>query len=149
MDEQQIVNILIIVAIILEGSVSIGACLYAIPLCIIRRFHTPLNLLSLNVSVAAFMCGTFWGIVFTMSAFYPRIFWTLQSCVPLRYLQHMVVSQVVYGFCMVSLNRLIYIVYKNKALFRTNKWIAICVSIQWVFAALIPLPVIATDPYVI
>ncbi len=149
MDQQQVINILVIVTIIIEGSVSIGACLYAIPLCFIRRFHTPLNLLSLNVCVTAFLCVTFWGFDFTMSAFYPRILWTLQSCLSLRYLEHMVVSQVVYAFCMVSLNRLISMIYKNKALFLTKKWIAICVSIQWVFAALLPLPVIATDPYVI
>jgi hypothetical protein len=149
MNQQQVINILVIATIIIEGLVSIGACLYAIPLCVIRRFHTPLNLLTLNVCVAAFICATYWGIYFTMAAFYPRIFWTLQSCISLRYIQHMVISQLVYAFCMVSLNRLIAMVYRNKALFRTKKWIAICVSIQWVFAALLPLPVIDTDPYVI
>jgi hypothetical protein len=149
MDQQQVINILIIATVLIDGSVSIGACLYAIPLCFIRRFHTPLNLLSLNVCVAEFICATYWGIFFTLNAFYPHILWTLQSCISVRYLQHMVVSQVVYAFCMVSLNRLISMVYKNKALFRTKKWIAICISIQWVFAALIILPVIVTDPYVI
>jgi hypothetical protein len=149
MDQQQVINILIIATVLIDGFVSIGACLYAIPLCFIRRFHTPLNLLSLNVCVAEFICAVYWAIFFTMNAFYPRILWTLQSCISVRYLQHMVVSQVVYAFCMVSLNRLISMIYKNKALFRTKKWIAICVSIQWVFSALIILPVIVTDPYVI
>jgi hypothetical protein len=149
MDQQEVINILIIVTIIIEGFISIGACLHAISLCFIRRFHTPLNLLSLNVCVAAFICAAFWEINFTMGAIYPVIFWTLKSCPTPRYLQHMVISQLLYAFCMVSLNRLISMIYKNKALFLTKKWIAICVSIQWVFAALIPLPVIATDPYVI
>jgi hypothetical protein len=30
----------------------------------------------------------------------------------------------------VSLNRLFAVVYKNKALFRKKKWIAICVTVQ-------------------
>jgi hypothetical protein len=149
MDQQQITNILTILTIIVTGSVAIGALLYAIPLCFIRRFHTTLNLLSLNVSIAAFISSTFWGIEYSIGTFYPRIFWTLQSCVPLRYVQHMVNSQLIYGFCMVSLNRLFAMVYKNKALFRTKKWIAICVSVQWVFAALICLPVVASNPNVI
>jgi hypothetical protein len=50
---------------------------------------------------------------------------------------------------MVSLNRLFVTIYKNKALFRSKKWIAICISVQWVFAALIPLPVMASNSNVI
>jgi hypothetical protein len=149
MDQQQVTNILVIVTVIVSGSVAIGACLYAIPLCFIRRFHTTLNLLSLNVCIAAFISSTFWGLEYAIGTFCPRIFWTLQSCVPLRYVQHMVNCQLLYAFCMVSLNRLFVTIYKNKALFRSKKWIAICISVQWVFAALIPLPVMASNSNVI
>ncbi len=75
-----------------------------------------------------------------MNTFYADLLWTEQSCLPILYLQTTVNTQVLYASCMVSLSRLFTVVYRNKALFRTKKWVAICISVQWIFAALIPLP---------
>jgi len=149
MDVKQVVSIIIIVRIIVLGFVSIAACLYAIPLCFIRRFHTPLNLLTLNVCIAAFLCSTYWTIFYIMDTYYPHLFWTLQSCIIIVYLNHMVNSQELYAVCLISLNRLFTMVYKNKALFRTKKWVAVCVSAQWILGALISLPTLATNVDVI
>src|SRR5690349_15499531 len=99
MNDEQVIVILVIIKVIILGSISIGACLYAIPLCLIRRFHTPLHLLTLNVCIAAFMCSTFWSIYFIMSTFYPDILWTEQSCLPILYLQTTVSCQVLYALC--------------------------------------------------
>jgi len=140
MDETQAVNILVIIKAIILGLIVIGSCIYAIPLCLVRRFHTPIHLLTLNVCVAAFICSGFWGIYFIMSTFYADILWTLQSCIPILYLQNMVVCQVLYALCMVSLNRLFTIVYKNKGFFRTKKWVTACVTVQWIVVALLSLP---------
>jgi len=145
MDEKQVIVILVIITIIMLGFISIGAALYALPLCFIRRFHKPAHLLTLNVCIAAFICSTFWLIFFTMDIIYPRIFWTAQSCLAIFYLQNMVNCQVLYALCMVSLNRLFVVVYQNKALFRTKKWTVICVTAQWTFGTLIPLPVFASN----
>jgi hypothetical protein len=71
--------------------------------------------------------------------------WSVKSCLPISYLQNMVDCQVFYGLCIVSLNRLFTIIYKNKALFRTNKWAAICISAQWIFGALMPSPIFASN----
>jgi hypothetical protein len=145
MNDQQVIVILVITKAIILGFISIGACLYAIPLCFIKRFHTPLHLLSLNVCITAFICGTFWAIYFIMTTFYFDILWTAKSFIPILYVQTTVNCQVLYALCMVSLNRLLTIVYKNNAFFRTNKWVAICVSSQWIFAAAIPLPTFGTS----
>jgi len=149
MDADQIVAIVTIVRIIVLGLVSVVACLYAIPLCFIRRFHTPINLLTLNVCVAAFVCSTFSATFYVMNAYYPEIIWTPKSCVVIPYLQNMVDSQEIYAVCLVSLNRLFTIVYKNKQFFRTKRWVAVCVSAQWILAALIPSPTLATNRDVI
>jgi hypothetical protein len=149
MDMNQVVAFFIIVRIIVLGFVSIGACLYAIPLCFIRRFHTPVNLLTLNVCIGVCVCSTFWIIFYIMDAYYAHIFYTTQSCLPILYLKNMVICQAIYALCMVSLNRLFTIVYKNKALFRTKKWVAICVSAQWILAVIIPLPALAINVDVI
>ena len=136
---------LVIVKVIILGIISIVACLYALPLCLIRRFHTPLHLLTLNVCIASFFCSTFWTIYFIMSTFYADILWTEYSCLPILYVQTTVNCQVLYALCVVSLNRLFCIMYPNKPIFRKKIWVVICVSSQWVFAALIPLPTFASS----
>jgi hypothetical protein len=149
MDTEQFVAIMIIVRIIVLGIVSILTCVYAIPICFIRRFHTPLNLLTLNVCIAAFVCSNFWIIFYVMDAYFPHIFYTTQSCLPILYLKNMVICEELYAVCVVSLNRLFTIVYKNKPFFRTKKWVAVCVSAQWILAALLALPAFTTSVEVI
>jgi hypothetical protein len=149
MNQQQVTNILVIVTVIIEGFVAIGACLYAIPICFIRKFHKPLHLLTLNVCIGVFICHAYYIIYYVMDAYYPKILWTPQSCLGIRYGQQMVVCQLIYALCMVSLNRLSAIVYKNKVFFGTKRWIAICVSAQCIFSILIPLPVLASNYNVI
>jgi hypothetical protein len=145
MNDKDTINILVIIKVIILGIISIGACLYAAPLCFIRRFHTPLHLLTLNVCIAAFIGSTFWTIYYIMSTYYEDILWTASSCLPILYLQTTVNCQVLYALCVVSLNRLFAIVYGNKALFRTKKWVAICVGVQWIVGALLPLPTFASS----
>jgi hypothetical protein len=149
MDVKQTITIIIIVRITMLGFVSIAACLYSIPLCFIQRFHTPANLLTLNVCIAAFVSSTYWMIFYVMDTYYNHIMWTSQSCVVIPYLHNMLNSQELYAVCLVSLNRLFTMVYKNKALYRTNKWVATCVSAQWTLRALIPSPALTTNPDVI
>jgi hypothetical protein len=149
MNEQLFTTIVTLIRIIGCGVVSIAACLYALPLCFKQQFHKPIHFLTLNVCITIFICGTFWLIYYTMDTYYPLILTTEQSCLPITYLRNMVNFQVFYALCVVSLNRLLIIVYKNKALFRTNKWAGICISAQWIFGALIPLPVLASNYSVI
>jgi hypothetical protein len=149
MDGKQLAAILNIVRVAIIGLSLFGACLYAIPLCFIPQFHKPLHLLTLNVCFGVFICHGFYIIYYVMDAYYPKILWTPQSCLGIRYGQQMVVCQLIYALCMVSLNRLSAIVYKNKVFFGTKRWIAICVSAQCIFSILIPLPVLASNYNVI
>jgi hypothetical protein len=149
MDIHEIEVIIVIALIITLGLVSIAACLYAIPLCFIRQFHKPIHLLTLNVCIAAFICSTYWCIFFIMNTYYLHVIWTLQSCTTILYLHCMVNCQVFYSLCMVSLNRLLTIVYTNKPLFRTNRWTGICIGVQWILAALLYSPVLFSNAEVI
>ncbi|CAF1185130.1 unnamed protein product [Adineta steineri] len=140
MDDQQIIVILVIIKVIILGLVCVASCLYAIPLIFIPRFHKPLHLLTLNVCVAAFC-----GIYFIMTTFYFDVLWTEASCLPIIFTQTTVVCQVLYALCMVSLNRLFIVVYKNKVFFQNKIWIAICISTQWIFVTLIALPTLRSS----
>jgi hypothetical protein len=145
MGDSQVIVALVILKVIILGFISLGACLYALPLCFVQYFHTPLHLLTLNVCIAAFICSTFWAIYFIMNTFYQDTLWTEQSCLPILYVQTTVNCQVLYALCVVSLNRLFSIMFPNKVIFRRRRWVAICVIIQWIFAALIPLPTFASS----
>ncbi len=55
-----------------------------------------------------------------MDTYYPLIFWNAQSCLPIAYLENVVNGQV----------------------FQTKRWAGVCVSAQWIFAALLPVPIL-------
>jgi hypothetical protein len=84
-----------------------------------------------------------------MNQYYPLILWTPQSCLLIRYLQQLVDCEVFYALCMTSFNRLLSIIYQNKALFRTKRWVAICVGVQWILGALTTLPILFLNADVI
>ncbi len=145
MNDEEIIIILVYIKVIILSLVSIGSLFYALPLCFIRRFHTSLNFLSLNVSLTLFMCTTFWAIYFIMTTFYFDVLWTERSCLLILYLQTTVNCQFISALCIVSLNRLFAVVYHNKVLFRTKKWAGVCIGIQWISGILIPLPQFASS----
>lgn len=145
MDEKLIALVLILIIILLLFVTIIGTCLYSIPLCFVRRFHKPLQLLTLNVCVTVFVGGSFWAIYFIMDTFFYDTLWTAQSCVPVLYLQTVTNCLFLYAINVVSINRLSTILYPNKVLFQSNKWVAICVAIQWILAIVLPIPTLRSD----
>jgi hypothetical protein len=149
MNEQQVIDIIFYIRLIILGLIIIGACLYTIPICLVRRFHKPNHLLTANVCIAVFIFSNLWTSYFVVNAYYPYIWGTEKSCLLLSYAQNVVVCQVNYALCMVSLNRLFNIIYKNKAFLHTKRWSVICISAQWIFATLIPLPILTSDIKVI
>ncbi|UJR19251.1 hypothetical protein I4U23_022379 [Adineta vaga] len=140
MDDKNIIYILVYAKIILLGFTSIGSILYTLPICLIKKFHTSLNFLSINISITLFLCVVFWAIYFIMNTWYIDIFWTEKSCLLISYLQTTFNCLFIYSTCIASLNRLFAIVYQSKVLFRTKKWVMICISIQWSISIIIPLP---------
>jgi hypothetical protein len=149
MDEQQAAIIILYFQFITLSLVSIVACLYAVPLCFIRKFHKPIHLLTLNICITQFICCIYWLIFYIMNQYFPLIFRTPQSCLSIFYLQHLVDCEVFYALCMTSFNRLLSIVYPNKRLFRTKRWVAICIGVQWILGALTPSPILFLNADVI
>ena len=134
MNDTQIIHILVCIKVIILGFVSFASIAYILPICFIRRFHTSVHLLSLNISIALLICTTFWAIFLTMNTWYIPILWTPESCLVILYLQTMVNNQVTYGVCAVSLNRLLIVV------FHTKYSMTVCICLQWIVASLLPLP---------
>ncbi|CAF2128467.1 unnamed protein product [Rotaria magnacalcarata] len=80
-----------------------------------------------------------------MSFFFPNELWSPQSCLLIIYGQTMVNCLVTYALCVVSLNRLLTIIYGQTSFFRTKRGIALCIAVQWLIAITIPLPTFASD----
>ena len=140
MNDAQVIEILVYIKVIVLGLVSIAALIYTIPICFHRKLRTPLHLLSVNVSLTLFICVTFWAIYLVMSTWFENILWTEKSCLWILYLQAAVNCLSIYSTCVASLNRLLAIVYHARVLFRTMKWILMCIAIQWIIAITIALP---------
>ncbi|CAF1448505.1 unnamed protein product [Adineta ricciae] len=140
MNDAQVIEILVCIKVIILGLVSIGTLIYTIPICFHRKLRTPLNLLSVNVSLTLFICTMFWGIYLVISTWFDNILWTKKSCLWILYLQAAVNCLSIYSTCIASLNRLLAIVYHTTVLFRTTKWILMCIVVQWIIAILISLP---------
>jgi hypothetical protein len=73
MDEQQVLDMVLYIRLILFCLTAIGGSLYAVPLCFIRRFHKPNNLLTASVCIAIFNFSIFWLVFYVMNAYYPSI----------------------------------------------------------------------------
>ncbi|CAF1409056.1 unnamed protein product [Adineta ricciae] len=140
MNDAQVIEILVYIKVIILGLVSLAALIYTIPICFHRKLRTPLHLLSVNVSLTLFICALFWGIFLVMSTWFDNILWTEKSCLWILYLQTAVNCLSIYSTCVASLNRLLVIVYHTTVLFRTMRWILICIVVQWIIAILISLP---------
>lgn len=145
MNTKEAIILLVIIKVIILSIIFIASGIYALPISFIRRFHNPIHLLTLNVCITSSICAVFWIIYFIMSTFYLTILFTEKSCLLILYLQTVVNCQVLYSFCVVSLNRLFTIVYRDKPLFRTKLWVVICITIQWLIGFLLPLPSFASS----
>lgn len=140
MNQREMIILLAMIKVAILFVIFLASCIYAIPLSIVRRFHNPIHLLTLNVCITSSICSMFWIVYFIMSTFYVRLLWTEKSCLLILYLQTVVNCQVLYSLCVVSLNRLCTILYPNKLLFRSKLWVMICIVVQWTIGVLLPLP---------
>jgi hypothetical protein len=114
---------------------------YLLPLLFIRRFHTPINIVTANVCVAIFTCAVYWIVIRLLATFFPNLYNANPGVCPFQtYTQAVVLCQVVYALCLVCIRRLCIIIYSQKTLLKTKKWVFICVGVQWIFSAIIALP---------
>ncbi|CAF1258304.1 unnamed protein product [Adineta ricciae] len=115
------------------------ACIYSIPIILIRRFHTTNNVFTVNLCFAAIFCGLYWLLNLTLSLVNPNLYTNVTACRILGYFEMMCTLQVPLALIEVSRYRLCYIVYHTKPFFRRKQWIVTCVVSQWTFGILISL----------
>ena len=128
-----IVNILIFMKLILLILLIILACGYALPLSILSRFHSSINIMTIHVCLTFIGSAIFWIIIYMLDlkqAIKTEII-TQRHCSILSSIETIFNCLVIYSLCTVSINRLCTINYSNKTIFKSRRWAFICIGITW------------------
>ena len=126
--------------------IAISALLYIMLICSVRRFHSAINAITVSYSLAALTFAVFYLCYFGLTFrddYFPVI--SVRGCASLNYFIPFVNGSVVYSLGIASFNRLCMIVFHNKRIFKTGRWVAICVVCQWILAAVVSLPHLLVD----
>ncbi len=143
------IDILIISQITICILILISSCVYVLPILSIQRFRSPTNLLTANVSVTIFAWAVYWIVKSVLAEFFPDLYTAAPMlCTFQVYIQTMLLYQVTYSLCVVSVHRLFIIIYPQRPLLKTKKWVFICIGIQWTFDTIAALPMFSMSAQV-
>jgi hypothetical protein len=133
------VQFLTVVKLVFFVLIILSACIYSIPILCVKRFRSPINILTVNVSISCIICSVYWTM-YTVLQMVMLEELTKWDCVLFQYFQTFVNCQEIYALCNVSINRFCIILYNNKRLLRIQKWVFTCIGIQWLIGVILPLP---------
>ena len=138
-------DILTVVQVVLFGLIVLVALVYSIPIIVNRRFHHRNNTLTLNICIATILCCLYWFLFYIMLKvdLYGTFTFLVNSCMFVFVVPAILTLQIPYSFVTVSIHRLCCVVYYRKNLFKTKKWIAICILTQWVLGTVSMLPILS------
>jgi len=77
-----------------------------------------------------------------MNYFDPELLFAPNMCIILFYAYNIASIEIPFAFVIFSIHQLCSIVYNTKPLFKTKRWIGICIAIQWIAQLFISLPFI-------
>jgi hypothetical protein len=133
MDIDDILNIL---QGILYAVNILVALIYSCSILFVRRFHHQNNIFIFNICISIIFTWVYFIIYFLVADNeYPR-----QLCNFLYYAFNVASVEVPFAFVAFSVHRLCSLVYHTKPLFKTKRWVAICIGSQWIAQFVISLP---------
>ena len=133
-----IYEILSVVRDSIYGGIGCITLIYSCLIIFLRRYHNRNRMFILNLCInAIFTCIYF--IIF--SNFAGSVISSI-ACIFLQYAFNVASVQVPYAFLAFSLHRFCSIVYHTRPLFKTKKWVFLCISSQWIGQFIISLPLV-------
>lgn len=129
-----------IVKITLLITVVIFNTIYIILTLIAHRSPKSVDILLLNVCVACMSCACFWVVYNFLELTGSSLMRYDELCWFYSYAQNVSVCQVIYAFCVVSLNRYLMVIYTSHVYFKRRQWAFICIVLQWLLGGLLPIP---------
>lgn len=128
-----------ILGIVRDSLYGVIACIALIYSCLIiclRRFHHRNNVFILNLCINTIFTCLYFIIYFNAGSFVI----SPTGCIFFNYAFNVASVELAYAFLAFSVHRFCSVVYHNRPLFKTKKWIAICFSSQWIGQFAISLP---------
>ncbi|UJR20516.1 hypothetical protein I4U23_023644 [Adineta vaga] len=137
-----LLRILIFIKLALNILLVIFACIYALPLCILFRFRSSINIMTVNVCIAFIASAIFWIIAYMLhlNDQLASDIISQQRCSYLNSIETIFNCYVIYSLCSVSINRFCIIRYTNRILFKTKYWAFFCIIITWFTTVCLTLP---------
>lgn len=141
------ISILISIKLGIYILLIIVACAYAIPLCVIHRFHSSINIMTTHVCFTFIGSAMFWIIVYNLhlnSGVESNLI-SQERCSILSSIETILNCSVVYSLCSVSINRLFCIKYPNKNILKSQRWALISIGITWLVSLSLSMPLIVSS----
>ncbi|CAF2509847.1 unnamed protein product [Rotaria sp. Silwood2] len=145
--EELALKILIFVKLVLFILLIVFACVYALPLCFLSRFHSPINMMTVHVCLAFIGSAVFWTIVYMLNlrngASYNII--SQERCSIASSIETILNCLVIYSLCTVSINRFCIIRYSNRIMFKSQRWALVCIGITWLITLIVSIPLLISS----
>ena len=132
-----IINPIHILTFVITSSLAL---LYILTILWNPNFRNRNNLFTLNLSVAVIFCITYWFFYYIVVNNYPELLVRDSICVALNYFELMCTIQVPLAMISLSVYRLLYVVYHQKAFIRRREWILGCIGCEWILGGVLALP---------
>ena len=131
--------------ITLFGLILLVASIYCIPIFCLRRYFYRNNLLTLNICLATILSSIYWFIfyLFLEIDYLRTVTFIAEHCQWFLIVPLILTLQVPFSFVTASFNRLCVVVYPYKPLFKSTRWILICILIQHLLCIILPLPMLS------
>ena len=132
---------LILINLIILLSIVLLCILYILTIFVNRRFHTAANILTGNVCLCSIVCCLFWVSFNILTTFYSSVMARSSSaCVVSRFLPDCANCLIIYSLAMITINRFVLLIYRNKAIFKRKVHSLFSSAIQWFFVPLLCIP---------
>ena len=122
------------------ASVALMAFIYSLPIVCIRRFQHRNNIFTLNVCLAILL-NSLSRLVTAISPLLGYSLDLVRRKWPWLYVLQIVSDiGIPYTLVLVSFHRCFAIVYPHRRVFRTHRWLMVCIAGQWILVGLLSIP---------
>ena len=131
-----------IVETILASITVLFSLIYSLSILLIRRFQHRNNIFTLNVCLTTILCSAVYGITFVGPLFGDAYLQSVHSSRWIISIQALIGVSLLLSFGLVAFHRCCSIVYHQNRFFRTQQWVMVCLTSQWILATIICIPVL-------
>lgn len=112
---------------------------------VVFRCHYRSDILTFNLCISFTFCSIYWLLFCIDWDYFNLQIFNSQPYNLSTYFKVMLSCQLAFAFVTIPINRYFSIRYPTKIFFKTNRWLVLCISSQWIVGFLVPLPLISSQ----